>query len=433
MICHNESITFKSQDESPIMIDPEPLPHEEERLVALFRQEILDSPEETEFNEIVELAAQIFGSKISLISLVDDHRQWFKAKVGLEATETPKDIAFCAHAIHGDDIFEIPDATQDPRFVDNPLVTSGPNIRFYAGQPIHASDGNKLGTLCLIDDTPRQLTEDQRRILRTLARQVERQLHLRLQLRQQKKALQLIKTQSDSLVALNQIKDQLLSVLSHDLRSPLVMLEGMMDLFEAKALEPQEVLELMPEVQHKVRQTKMQLAQVLDWSQKQVLRQSLKMEPFAAGTILNQVLPWVKDVAEKKQVILMTQIESHLIFEGDLELVNLVLRNLLANAIKYSKRNDNVILFMQRNGDWGTIGVRDTGAGMKPETLTKLRSRHYQMSTPGTSNELGTGLGLLLCQTYLQQMGTSLDIDSTWKQGSTFSFQLPIANCQEEG
>lgn len=164
------------------MISPQLPANEDQRLAALVRHEILDTPSETSFDMIVHLAASLCGSKIALISLIDQNRQWFKAKYGIDATETDRAISFCGHAIHGDDIFEISDALEDERFCDNPLVTNEPNIRFYAGYPIKSKEGYKLGTLCLIDDYPRNLSEQQRHVLRTLGRQLEEMIALRLDL-----------------------------------------------------------------------------------------------------------------------------------------------------------------------------------------------------------------------------------------------------------
>ncbi len=152
---------------------------ESERLLALRALEVLDTPPEEEFDVIVRLAAQICGTPIALVSLVDEHRQWFKARVGLEAAETPRDISFCSHAILGDKLMEVPDTGADPRFRDNPLRTGAPNMQFYAGVPLTTGSGHKLGTLCVIDRTPRELTEKQRAGLEALAGQVVRLFELR--------------------------------------------------------------------------------------------------------------------------------------------------------------------------------------------------------------------------------------------------------------
>lgn len=146
---------------------------------ALEELRLLDTPAEQEFDDITLLASFICEAPIALISLVDKDRQWFKSRVGLDIPETPRNIAFCAHAILGNDIFEVSDAVLDPRFADNPVVTNDPHLRFYAGVPLRTLDQHNVGTLCVIDRKPRQLTEPQRAALKALGRQVMRLVELR--------------------------------------------------------------------------------------------------------------------------------------------------------------------------------------------------------------------------------------------------------------
>lgn len=163
-----------------------PIPsNESSRLAALLRFELLDTPAEAMFDNITALAAQICETPIALISLVDAERQWFKSRQGLDARETPRELAFCAHAINGETLFEVENALLDPRFRDNPLVTGAPDIRFYAGMPLADSEGRNLGTLCVIDRQPRQLSVQQKGALKLLAQQAINLFELRLQTRQQ--------------------------------------------------------------------------------------------------------------------------------------------------------------------------------------------------------------------------------------------------------
>ena len=162
------------------MLKPEIPANESARLSALARYEVLDTVSEQEFDDITLLASQICEVPIALISLIDGDRQWFKSSVGLDATETSRDISFCGHAIHDNALFEVSNTLNDIRFADNPLVTGAPDIRFYAGMPIINNDGLALGTLCVIDNTPHTLTSKQRDTLAVLARQVMRLLEARI-------------------------------------------------------------------------------------------------------------------------------------------------------------------------------------------------------------------------------------------------------------
>jgi len=407
------------------MLTPEPLPNEDERLAELFRYEILDSPPEPDFDEIVELAAELCEAEISLVSLVDDRRQWFKASYGLDAKETPKNIAFCAHAIHTDDIFEIPNAIEDERFHDNPLVTNEPHIRFYAGQPLYSANGYKFGTLCVIDRHPRELTAKQRQILSVLARQVERQLELRLRVKQLQESLKIIHEQKKLLVNLNQIKDNTLSVLCHDLRNPLNGLESILDLFDHDALEPPEIVKLIQDIKPDIQQCSQQLNQVLNWVQVQSQGQDVHCENFLLNPVAEKSLAWVAKNAETKGVKLIRQIEPGLTIFGNQELLEIVWRNLLSNAVKYTRKGDKIILFAYKQEHGICLGVRDTGLGIKEEDIEKVLSSDVQFSTLGTTREKGTGLGLMLCQTYLQRMNSELKVKSRWMEGSEFYFLLP--------
>jgi GAF domain-containing protein len=153
---------------------------EAERLRALISMAVLDTGRERAYDDVTRMAAMVCGTPISLVSLIDSKRQWFKSRVGLNTQETPRDLAFCAHAIeHQLEVMIVHDATTDPRFSDNDLVTGDPKIRFYAGAPIVTSDHHALGTVCVIDRVPRQLARYQIDLLRHLAAEVAKLLEAR--------------------------------------------------------------------------------------------------------------------------------------------------------------------------------------------------------------------------------------------------------------
>jgi GAF domain-containing protein len=155
-------------------------PDEEARLKALRELELLDTDPEVEFDELVRRAAAATDAPIAVITLVDEARQWFKARVNLELESTDRDVSFCAHAIlTPDDLTIVPDTLEDERFNDNLLVVEDPNIRFYAGAPIFTPDGHPVGTLCVIDAAPRDLSTEQAQALRELAGEVSRQIERR--------------------------------------------------------------------------------------------------------------------------------------------------------------------------------------------------------------------------------------------------------------
>jgi len=165
--------------------------NEKKRLEVLWQYDVLDTVPEEVFDDLADLAASICEAPVAMITLVDEKRQWFKSKTGISVSETSRDVSFCGHAILQHELFIVPDATKDDRFAHNPLVTSEPKIRFYAGAPLFTPDGYALGTLCVIDKVARTLRPDQRRALEILSRHVMTQLELR------RHALELARTNTE--------------------------------------------------------------------------------------------------------------------------------------------------------------------------------------------------------------------------------------------
>lgn len=196
-----------------------PKPHNEpQRLDTLRGYRILDTKREESFDDLTRIASQICGTPMALVSLVDEHRQWFKSAVGLDAPETARELAFCAHAILQDKVFEVPDAQRDIRFHDNDLVTGAPHLRFYAGAPLQTPDGHALGTLCVLDQKPRTLNEDQKTALEALARQAMAQMELRKSLQEAERT--------------GRYRSRLMAVMGHDLKQPVNVINMCLALLE---------------------------------------------------------------------------------------------------------------------------------------------------------------------------------------------------------
>jgi GAF domain-containing protein len=223
-----------------------PIPKDEpQRLADLRSYKILDTPPEAEFDSVTLLASQICQTPIALVSLIDSERQWFKSKVGLSISETSRDVAFCAHAIMQRDLFIVRDAAADKRFAGNPLVTSKPKIRFYAGAPLVTPDNHALGTLCVFDRVPRVLSKEQQQALRALSRHVMGYLELRRELLETKAALlerrraeRQLKVAFAAVKSAQRGRDEFLSKLRHEVRATANAIIALADQVLSAHLDP---------------------------------------------------------------------------------------------------------------------------------------------------------------------------------------------------
>ncbi len=192
------------------------------------------------------MASIICEVPVSLVTLIDTSRQWFKAKTGFELSETPRDISFCGHAINQNDLFIVEDASKDKRFNDNPLVKEDPNIRFYAGMPLTTGKGHNLGTLCVIDSKPKKLTEYQKKALQILANQVTKLIELRDNKNQLQDRIQVIDAQNEKLESLNKLNSEMTSIISHDMRGPISSILSYFNSEYFQNAEPEEVVRDIP-------------------------------------------------------------------------------------------------------------------------------------------------------------------------------------------
>ena len=402
-------------------MQPAALPSREQaRLDALRRYDILDSHAEVAYDELTALASHICRTPIALISLVDAHRQWFKAKVGLAAAETPRDVAFCAHAILGDDIFVVADTLKDERFADNPLVTDQPNIRFYAGAPLVTSDGFALGTLCAIDRKPRELSADQVKALKTLAHQVVVLLDLRMAFKQSQR-------DAEELHQLNASKDRFFRLISHDLRAPFNGILGMAEILanDCETLRKEEIKAFAGDILTTAQQAYDLVENLLEWSQLETGTMPCKPVRINVDELLSRVGQMLTPNASRKQINLQFVSAGVSAIQADPNMLYSVLQNLIGNAIKFSPPQGRIVVTTKCEAGRVVVTVSDTGVGMVEDQLKNLFKVDSSRTTTGTAGENGTGLGLLLCKQFIERNGGQIQVTSELDKGSIFVVTFP--------
>lgn len=391
--------------------------HEKQRLAALHRYDILDSETEQDFDDIVQLASNICETPISLISLVDENRQWFKSRLGLEAHETHRNMAFCAHAINENEVMMIEDATKDDRFAGNPLVTGHPNIRFYAGMPLKTPDGFNLGTLCVIDRKPRELSEQQIFGLKTLAKQVVKQMELRIKIKE-------LETQKTSLQKLNTANSRLLSIIGHDLRSPLSMLTGLVHMSSEKKLTQEKFQDVVKQLEANLSSANELLGSLFEWAVNQFEGRSIRSEEILLDVLVTTETQKNLTQLKQKNNTIINEVEKDLLLFADDHALSFIIRNLILNANKFTE-NGTIRISSKRIENDYQICISDTGVGMEPDFIEKLFDGSFRNSSRGTQGEKGSGLGLQVCKELIEKQGGKIWVKSFPGKGSSFYFSIP--------
>ena len=424
-----------------------PLPIQESQRIASLRDiGILDTAAETDYDELVQLASHMCGTPISLVSLVDSRRQWFKARVGLEATETPRDISFCAHAIcEPDSLLVVPDAREDARFAQNPLVVGEPGIRFYAGAPLVTADGQALGSLCVIDRRPRELSPAQRTALRTLARQVAHLLDLRRMVNRQAATIaelqrvrkELEQSREEALEAAR-AKSRFLAIMSHELRTPMNAVVGLSTLLDATVLNDEQ-RDYVETIRTSGELLLVLINDILDFSKIEAGQLELESIPFALMSCVDSSLSLVAGRAREKHLTLRRQIADDVpaAVVGDPVRLGQVLINLLSNAVKFTAQGEvSVELSATPAGNAHTtlrFIVRDTGIGIPAEKIPQLFEM-YRQADPSTRRRFGgTGLGLSISKQLVEIMGGTIEVTSEVGAGSAFCFSLTLPVATDTG
>ena len=347
------------------MIGPRLPKNENGRLENLKSFQILDTLPEKEYDEITFLASQICQTPISLISLIDEKRQWFKSHHGLQATETPKEYAFCAHAINDqENILIVPDSRKDDRFHDNPLVTGEPYVIFYVGIPLVTPMGYPLGTLCVIDHKPNKLTESQIKALGALANQVIKLLELRISLIELRKSEMKLKE-------LNVTKDRLFSIIGHDLRGPISSFKLIIDMLVSACDYSDSIalMEIFRGIQKSTGSTYDLLENLLAWARSQLHEIVFCPEEIELNAAVLKTIDLYSILCKNKDVVIVNKVPENTIVYADRNMLMTVLRNLILNAIKFTPKGKQIHVFASKSQNEHLITVKDEGIGIKPEDI----------------------------------------------------------------
>lgn len=398
-----------------MMIAPK---HEQEaaRLAALDSYNILDSLPEADYDNIISLAATICDMPMALVTLVDDKRQWFKAKVGADVEETPIEVSFCAHAILQDDVFMVPDTSKDERFADNPLVTGPFQLGFYAGVPLVNEDGLPLGTVCVLDQKPREFSEEQQKALSILGQQAMRLLELRRKKRLVQEALEREQHRQAELERFSHIAIK-------ELKSPMANIANVTRLLLADGKLG------LPDSKRKMME--------------KVLQSSDRLK-----TMLNSLWRYNtidEALEEEKQKIQIKSIQQH--FQLSMgkkanikwlgleeiyyrpQLFKRMLHKLIDNSYRYASQEvPNIRINIKETGRDNTayqITVSDDGPGVPSEQLNKLTELFFSSAPNDKFGTTCDGIGLATLEKVLNKENGKLHISNILPNGLTVQFTLP--------
>lgn len=398
------------------MIAPKEHKQESDRMKDLKSYSILDSLPETDYDNITAIAAEICNTEISLISLIDNKRQWFKSHHGLHATETPREFAFCAYAINEpDNIFIVQDARIDARFHDNPLVTGDPYVIFYAGVPLISDNGLPLGTLCVIDHKPKLLSNSQINSLNALANQVMNILNLRKTKLTLEKAL-------INLEEKNQELERFAFVAAHDLKSPLIGISGMSQIFLDKYGsqiddEGREILNLIEGASEKLRSLIDGLLEysksesVLKNKQSTIQLKDLKMD------ILGLFIYEHKLTLQLKSSINEIVTNQAALYQ--------ILINLVANAIKYNDKEDiKIEIGVSASDTHYEFYVQDNGPGIPLKYQEKIFNIFNVIASKDRYGKSGNGIGLATVKKIVEKSGGMVKVAPEIENGAKFIFTI---------
>lgn len=379
-----------------------------ERVAALDRYQIFNSHHEKAFDSICEMACELFSCPISHISFLNTDTEFIKAGIGIgDITHVSRGIGFCSVAILKPELLLVEDTLQNELFAGHPYVQGELKIRFYAAAPVITPDGHVIGTLCIIDTKPRNMTEKEQLLLMRMSNVVMEQTELRL----------------NNLNLLHQ-KDDFINIAAHEMRTPLTTLKAAMQVLNSKlsGMEDQGAVRLLEQANKGVGKLTNLVNDMFDAGRLKERNLSFERSIFRIGELMDNCRDYVGTLGNFSLVVAG---DEDLEVTGDLTKLEQVLINLIDNAVKYAPNSKKITINLQTAGEFLKISVADRGPGIPQDTLPHLFRRYFR-SDP-KSMQTGLGLGLYIAAEIVKHHGGDIGVESNPDEGSTFWFTLPLA------
>jgi len=386
--------------------------NEEQRLAALQSYDIFDTENEKEYDDLTALASAICNVPISLITFINEDRQWFKSHHGTAITENQREISFCNHAIaSSDDIMIVPDAALDSRFSANPMVTGPTNIVFYAGVPLINEDGYALGTMCVFDHKPHQLTDDQVNALKTLAKQVIDKLEL-------KRKIKILEIANQDLLNSNVLIQKFASMAAHDIKNPLSNILLSAEVLKTRH-EKQKYDGCLKLIDLNISSTKGLLG---------LVDEMLRYSRSPSSLLVKKQLFNLNSLIKKITGMLIIPINTEIILPSDSQMVyfsviafDQIILNLLSNAIRYNDKPQIIIqIRFEEDEGFYKLEMEDNGIGIPEEYLYKIFENNFTLNAVDRNNEKGTGIGLSTVKDLVTALKGTIRAESIVGERTTF-------------
>lgn len=394
-----------------------PLQAEIKRLAELHALSILDTEPEPSFDRITEFARELFGMPVAMISLIDQSRQWLKSCSGLDVPELPRAVSFCTYAIQSDGIMVVPDMRDEPFFAEHPLVLNEPHVRFYAGAPLITAEGNRLGTMCVVDLQPHHDFDEKK----------QKQLHDLAQM-----VIEQIMTQGmiKHIAGIADTKNDAITHLMHELRTPLGAVVGCIELLNSVAEVNEKQSRIIDSMKIAADGMMHLLNDHLDLSRLEYNPAETRKDPIMYDVLLNDIHRMLVHKAESKNLQLHfdTAAVEGARGWGDANRIRQILVNLIGNAIKFTEQGSVKVDASIEATDDSKIfvcNITDTGIGIPANDLDRIFNKYERVADQQHAIVKGTGLGLAISKRLAEAMNGHLAVSSREGQGSVFTLRMP--------